>query len=104
VFIRWQKYKSVARWNWRDPPIKRCKAVLVESVRVNGKPRLKHIAFIHSYGEGTLDKISARTWFWRHARKRLDRLANRITPGPHQDRGRACTAGAADDSRARRSV
>jgi hypothetical protein len=108
MFIRWQNYRSVARWNWRDPPIKRCKAVLVESVRVNGKPRLKHIAFIASYespenrrawndrwGSGSQQVEDAnaemmrnpecrvipdRIRFWRTARERLDRLANRITP------------------------
>jgi hypothetical protein len=105
MFIRWQKYRSVARWNWRDPPIKRCKAVLVESVRVNGKPRLKHIAFIASYQSpearhewncrtrreyglppaeyGNMTEcrvIPDRIRFSRTARERLDRLANRITP------------------------
>jgi len=77
MFVRWQKYRSVASWHWRDPPIKRVKAVLVESVRVNGKPRLKHIAFISSYEpEGLGDRFQ----FWREARQRLDRLGNRITP------------------------
>lgn len=108
MFIRWQKYRSVARWHWRDAPIKRCKAVLVESVRVDGKPRLKHIAFIASYespenrvawnkrwasGSQQVKDANAemmrdprcrvipdRIRFWRTARERLDRLANRITP------------------------
>jgi len=57
----------------------------VESVRVNGKPRLKHIAFIASYEPGTLKQFSTSVVFWRRARTRLDRLGNRITP---EDRAR----------------
>jgi hypothetical protein len=85
MFIRWQNYRSVANWHRRDRPVKRCSAVLVESVRVNGKPRLKHIAFIASY-EPEADwqreslRIIIRRAFWANARDRLDRLANRITP------------------------
>jgi hypothetical protein len=74
MFIRWQKYRSVAKWHQGEPPIKRVKAVLVESARIDGKPRLKHIAFIESYEEGGLDQISTRSNFWRRARKRLKQL------------------------------
>jgi hypothetical protein len=34
MFIRWQKYRSVALWHRGEPPIKRIKAVLVEAVRI----------------------------------------------------------------------
>ncbi|MET4244615.1 hypothetical protein [Bradyrhizobium sp. RT10b] len=98
MFIRWQTYRSVAHWHWREdePPIKRCKAVLVESHRVNGKPRLQHVAFIGSYEPLWFDRrldpsyrdqkfaeqmsLLERSGFWRRARERLDRLGNRITP------------------------
>jgi hypothetical protein len=80
MFIRWQKYRSVARWHSGEPPIKRVKAILVEAVRIDGKPRQRHVAFIESYEEGKLDQIGTRSIFWRRTRKRLDRLANRITP------------------------
>jgi hypothetical protein len=114
MFVRWQNYKSVAHWNWQAPrnawtpqPVIRCKAILVESVRVNGKPRLKHIAFIASYQSPEARRVwNAKTHFqlgilgspeventdmtschvipdrfrfWRTARERLDRLSNQIT-------------------------
>lgn len=77
MFVRWQKYRSVARWHRGEPPITRVKAILVESVLIDGKPRQRHIAFISSYEpEGLGDRFR----FWREARRCLDRLANRITP------------------------
>jgi hypothetical protein len=88
MFIRWQTYRSVAYWHTvpafiagRDPPIKRVRAVLVESVRVDGKPRLRHIAFIASYDPDPNPRWanSRRGRFWLTARERLDKLANRIT-------------------------
>jgi hypothetical protein len=79
MFIRWQKYRSVAHWHWRDPPITRIKAVLVEAVRIEGKPRQKHVD-IASYEANKLDQISTRSTFWRDAHKRLDRIGNRIMP------------------------
>ena len=59
----------------------RHKAILVETVRVNGKPRQKHVAFIASYVQGeTPEEIEhQRITFWRDARQRLDQLGNRIT-------------------------
>jgi hypothetical protein len=80
MFIRWQKYRSVALWHRGKPPIKRVKAILVESVRIDGKPRQKHVAFIASYQDGRLDQISTRSTFWRDARQRLDRISNQTTP------------------------
>jgi hypothetical protein len=74
MFIRWLKYRSVALWHQGEPPITRVKAVLVESVRINGKPRQRHIAFIESYQEGKIDQISARCNFWRRARERLKEI------------------------------
>ena len=80
MFIRWQKYRSVALWHRGKPPIKRVKAILVETVRIDGKPRQKHVAFIASYEANKLDQISTRSTFWRHARQRLDQIGNQITP------------------------
>jgi hypothetical protein len=65
--VRWQRYKS----GHRDKPVIRLKAVLVESTH-GGKPR--YVAFIAS------TDLSDRCRFWREARKRLDRLGDRITP------------------------
>lgn len=75
MFVRWQEYKSIAKWR-PDRPVKRIKAILVESARVDGKPRQRHVAFISSYEPDLSDRFR----FWRESRERLDRLGKRITP------------------------
>src|SRR6476469_8506204 len=80
MFIRWQKYRSVAYWK-KNTPITCIKAVLIEAVRIDGEPRQKHIALIASYQPSKLDQISTRSIFWRHARERLERIGDQITPG-----------------------
>ena len=47
MFVRWQTYRSQALWPWHaesNDKRARLKAILVESVRIDGKPRQKHIA------------------------------------------------------------
>jgi hypothetical protein len=51
MFVRWQLYKSQARNRHRrahNDKHARLRAILVEGVRVDGKPRQKHIAFLGS--------------------------------------------------------
>jgi hypothetical protein len=81
--------------------------ILVESVRVNGKPRQKHVAFLGSIElddpRATIgDSDHARFWrdmiakgkarFWRDVISRLKRLGNRVGP---EDRKRIAAAIAA---------
>jgi hypothetical protein len=80
MYIRWQKYRSVAFWHRGEPPITRVKAVLVEMARIDRKPRQKHRRLHRRYEAGTLDQISTRSTFWRHARQRLNQISNQITP------------------------
>jgi hypothetical protein len=49
MFVRWQQYRS-QRPRWLEPDKRHAllKATLVESVRVDGKPRQKHISFLGS--------------------------------------------------------
>jgi hypothetical protein len=57
MFVRWQQYHSKALDPWlsdRRDESALLKAILVESVRVNGKPRQRHIAFL---GSIAIDKI-----------------------------------------------
>ena len=53
-------------------------AVLVESVRVDGKPRQKHIAFLGSIASDRLGNPGPHFWF--HVTSKLKRLGNRIGP------------------------
>jgi hypothetical protein len=87
MYIRWQTYHSRARnpeLRARNAKQARLKAVLVESVRIDGKPRQKHIAVLGSLPlDAIADKGSPGSWrdhamttqrhrFWRIATARLD--------------------------------
>jgi len=82
MFVRWQIHRSQALDHWHcklnDEPA-RFSAVLVETVRVDGRPRQQHIAFLGSTTVNAKDHLG----FWCQVTERLDRLSNRLTP---QDR------------------
>src|SRR5262245_49424717 len=84
MYVRWQLYRSQARnralRKYNDKRA-RLKAVLVESVRIDGKPVQKHIAVL---GSTSIDG-SDRPRFWYEATTQLNRLSNRVSP---QDRAR----------------
>ena len=74
MFVRWQTYRSQARrWNTERALLK---AILVESIRVEGKPRQKHIAFL---GSMSVDRSDMRR-FWHEVTARFDQLGNRVGP------------------------
>jgi hypothetical protein len=77
MFVRWQKYEQFHRFNRLTTH--RC--ILVESRRVDGKPRLHHVAFLSSYCTGADGKISAtrRADFLDEVAQKLDKLGNRVT-------------------------
>lgn len=84
MFVRWQLYRSQARDNRlrRDNDKRaRLKAILVESVRIDGKPCQRHIAFL---GSISIDG-SDRRRFWYQVMSHLDRLSNRV-PLPERER------------------
>src|SRR5262245_5158126 len=83
MFVVW---RSRRRQRWRQT---RHSARLVESVRINGKPRQRFVAVLGSYeswdypaaNEGAAASRAAEpVWFWDRARRVLDRLGERITP------------------------
>jgi hypothetical protein len=67
MFVRWQGKGT--RWS----------AVLVESRRVNGKPRQQHVACLGSIDETQRGKDFPVLRFWGKAWRVLDRLGNRIS-------------------------
>jgi hypothetical protein len=90
MFVRWQNSKTVARQKQKGK-VNRCRAILVESVRVDGKSKQRYIAFIASYEPDVLDRQHLPEWqqrlrlgsqcrFWRDVGERLDRLGNGISP------------------------
>jgi hypothetical protein len=91
MYVRWQSYKrrsklleGAPRWllHWR--------AILVESKRVDGKPRQCHVAYLAGFIRHTLRRHpSQRVWLWEHIERRLDQLGNRVSS---DDRSRIITA------------
>jgi hypothetical protein len=85
MFVRWQTYRSQALYPWHpegNDRRARLKAILVESVRVDGKPRQKHIAFLGSIASNSLGKPGPR--FWYDVTLKLKRLGNRIGPEDYE--------------------
>jgi len=90
MFVRWQNSETVAK---RKQPgkVNRCRAILVESVRVDGKPKQQYIAFLASFEPDVVAikrdmpewrqrrQFGAQCRFWRQLNKRLNRLGNRIS-------------------------
>jgi hypothetical protein len=67
----------------------RWSAILVETARVDGKPRQRHVAYLASITESAAEIVSQRRHFWDAVLDGLDRLANRVSP---EDRKRIETA------------
>ena len=79
MFVRWQ-----SRERTRDGCLSRGRdvhllAVLVEAVRVDGRPRQKHVAVLASIYERERGHALAQAEFWERVAARLDRLGNRMT-------------------------
>jgi hypothetical protein len=80
MFIRWLAYQPNASWSWRSEDKRiRLTAILVESVRVDGKPRQRHIASLASIREREMDDVNRRCQFWEEVTRKLDRLDNRVS-------------------------
>jgi hypothetical protein len=87
MFLRWQMRPSKAtkygkRWLADRGTI--WSAVLVESVRVNGRPRQRHVAYLGTITESGISKVCVRGWYWDRLTQRLDGLSNRILPEDRQ--------------------
>lgn len=88
MYVRWQQYRSQARdqrQRERNDQRARLEATLVKNVRVNGKPRQKHVAFL---GSMSIDG-SDRPRFWYDVTTRLTRLSNRLSPAEREQIGAA---------------
>jgi len=68
---------SDAWWRQKDNRA-RLAAILVESVRVEGKPKQQHIAYLGGIDESELDRLDVQIWFWEWLTRQLDRLSNRV--------------------------
>jgi hypothetical protein len=73
MFIRWRTHRS--KGSAYRGKTTRIRAILIESVSVDGKSRQRHIAVIASFVAETLD-VEARRDFWRAAHERLSIYVN----------------------------
>lgn len=83
MFVRWQQYRSQALDDWqrkRNDRRARLKAILVESVRINGRPTQKHVAFLGSVIVDDVDDGVGLTRFWYDVTRRLNGLRDRMSP------------------------
>jgi hypothetical protein len=55
-------------------------AMLVESKRVNGKPRQRHIGYLGGITVTQIDDLPSRCVFWNAVTAAFDRLGNQVTP------------------------
>jgi hypothetical protein len=83
VFVRWQSYEHKKL----DPRKGRYdvlwRAILVESVCVNGKSRNQHIAYLGGITNEEQKDPELRRRFWKRVLVRLLTLANRVSPEDH---------------------
>ena len=73
MFIRWNRRKRT-KAGWRKKEGDYLSAVLVESCRIDGKPRQKSIKHLGSIGEERLNNVYDRRLFWEKAEKSMDSL------------------------------
>jgi hypothetical protein len=72
MYVRWQHVFN-----------KNTTAILVESTRVNGKPRQRHIAYLGSIDYWALNgknDVQYRAQWWHNISSKLDALGNRVLP------------------------
>jgi hypothetical protein len=97
MFVRWQSRKRrrpafggwgerIKRgydWAYTRPGTseqdKHWRATVVESVRVNGRPTQLHVAYLGGITESAIEIDAQRAWFWDEVKRRIDRLANRVS-------------------------
>jgi hypothetical protein len=79
AYARFGKLQQDVHWS----------ATIIESIRVGGKPRQRHVAYLGGITESAIDIGAQRAWFWVDVLQRLDSLANRVS---NDDRERIETA------------
>ena len=85
MFIRWQsrhrKHAEFSRYSHESDT--HWRAVLVESARIDGKPRQRHIAYLAGFTESATKIPAQQRFIWERIEKRLKPFGKRI---PAKDR------------------
>jgi hypothetical protein len=77
MFIRWQKRSTRSAYGKHDIG---WSAVLLQPIRIDGKPRQRYIAYITGIRQSGIDQDTAhqRCWFWDRVLERLHQLSNKV--------------------------
>jgi hypothetical protein len=79
MYIRWQsRRRSRSQFGWSPDGDVHWKLVLVESARIDGKPRQRHIAYLGSVTESALKLPVQVCHFWDRLDERLGQLGNQL--------------------------
>jgi hypothetical protein len=79
MFIRWQsRHRMRAKFGHSHESDTHWRAVLVESERVHGKPRHRHVAYLVGFTESAARIPAQQRLVWERIEKRLKRLSKRI--------------------------
>jgi hypothetical protein len=84
-FDGWGKYVRGGSNEDNSKQDVRWAAIVVESVRIAGKPTQRHIAYLGGITDSAIAIVHQRCWFWDEATQRLDRVGDRMSS---QDRKR----------------
>ncbi len=86
MFVRWQKRvrRSPAFGMWKSippAPDTHWAEILVESRRIGGRPRQRHVTYLGGICQSAIDLEipHQRGYFWSRVIGRLDQLGNRVT-------------------------
>ena len=79
MYIRWQSRERSTPAFGRGQSDVHWRAILVENVRVYGKPRQQHIAYVAGFTESAVAIPIQRLYVWDRVTERLDHLGSRIS-------------------------
>jgi hypothetical protein len=84
MFIRWQsRPRRRAEFGYGDDDT-HWRVILLESVRIDGKPRQRHIAYLAGFTESAARIPAQQRFLWERIEKRLKRLGKRIPAKDHK--------------------
>ena len=82
MYVRWHSRKRRSKpWEGREHRwVLHWRAILVESKRIDGKPRQIHVAYLAGFLRHGLRRVENRVRLWERIERRLDKLGNRVSP------------------------
>jgi len=80
MYVRWQsRERNRPQYGpWQGPDI-HWSAIIVENMRIDGKPRQLHVPYLAGFTESAINHEAQRCYLWDHISERLDQLANQMT-------------------------